>query len=89
MIDDIVEGAAKGIFRIIIEILFRIVVEIILFYTGEILIFVLSLGRRKPRWDYYAKETSSKFIIFTEISVWLGIAFWLFVAWFVNSVLLG
>jgi|GEM_PF-1930567 hypothetical protein len=88
MIDDIVEGAAKGIFRIILEILFRIVVEIFLFYTGEILIFVLSVGQRKPRWDYYAKEKPSKFVIFTEMSVWLGIAFWLFVAWFVNSVLL-
>ena len=87
MIDDIIEGAAKGIFRITLEILFRIVVEIILFYTGEILLFVISLGHKKPRWDYYTKETPSKFVILTEISVWLGLAFWLFVAWFVNSIL--
>jgi len=88
MIDDIVEGAAKGILRIIFEILFRIIVEIVLFYTGEILLFVLTLGRKKPRWDYYAGEKPSKYVIFTEISVWLGFAFWLFVAWFINSVLL-
>lgn len=88
MIDDIVEGAAKGIFRIILEILFRIVVEIILFYTGEILLFIISLGYKKPRWDYYSKDKPSKFVIFTEISVWLGLAFWLFVAWFVSNVVL-
>ena len=49
MIDDIIEGAAKGIFRIIFEVLFRIVVEIILFYTSEILLFVVSLGHKKTR----------------------------------------
>ncbi len=89
MIDDIVEGAAKGIFRIIFEIIFHIIVEIILFYTGEILLFVLTFGHKKPRWDYYAKEKPSKFVIFTEISVWLGFAFWLFVAWLINGVLIN
>jgi len=88
MIDDIAESAAKGIFRIILEFLFRIIVEIVLFYTGEILLFVMTLGRKKPRWDYYAMEKPSKSVIFTEISVWFGLAFWLFVAWFANSVLL-
>lgn len=88
MIDDIVEGAAKGIIRTILEIIFRIVVEFILFYSGEILLFFLTIGMRKPRWDYYLEEKASRFVIFTERSVWLGFAFWLFIAWFINSKLL-
>lgn len=89
MIDDIVEGAAKGIIRTIFEIIFRIVVEFILFYSGEILLFFLTIGKRKPRWDYYSDEKASRFVIFTELSVWLGFALWLFVAWFINSKILN
>ncbi len=85
MIDDIAEGAAKGIIRTIFEILFRVLIEFILFYSGEILIFFITFGRRRPRWDYYADDKASKFIILTELSVWLGFAFWLFMAWFINS----
>jgi len=83
MIDDIAEGVVKGIIRTILEFLFRVVVEVILFYSGEILIFFLTLGQRRPRWDYYADEKASKFIIFTELSVWIGVAFWLFIAWLI------
>lgn len=89
MLDDFAEEAAKGILRIIFEILFRIIVEFILFYTGEIVLFVITLGYKKPRWDYYAEEKPSKFVIFTEISVWIGFAFWLFIAWFINSKILN
>ena len=85
MIDDIVEGAAKGIIRFILEILFRILVEFFLFYTGEILLFFLTLGKKKPRWNYYSDEKASRWVIFTEVSVWLGFTFWLFSIWFVNN----
>lgn len=89
MIDDIAEGVAKGIIRTILEFLFRIFVEVILFYSGEILIFFITFGRRRPRWDYYADEKASKFFIFTELSVWVGFAFWLFMAWLINTKLLN
>lgn len=89
MLDDLAEETAKGIFRIIFEILFRIIVEFLLFYTGEFILFIVTFGYRKPRWDYYAKEKPSKFVIFTEISIWIGFAFWLSVAWFINSKLLN
>jgi hypothetical protein len=89
MIDDIVEGAAKGIIRTIFEIVFRIFVEVILFYSGEIFLFFLTIGTRKPRWDYYSDEKASRFVIFTELSVWLGLSFWLFIAWFINSTVLN
>ena len=88
MIDDIAEGVARGVIRTILEILFRVIVEFILFYSGEILIFFITLGRRKPRWDYYSSEKASQFVIFTELSVWLGFAFWLFIAWFINAKIL-
>ena len=51
--------------------------EIIFFYTGEIVLFLISFGWKKPRWDYYADASGSKFVIFTEISEWIGILFWI------------
>ncbi len=89
MIDDIVEGSAKAVVKSILIFIFEIVVETILFYTGEIVIFISTLGKRKPRWDYYTNESASKFIIFTELSTWLGIAFWIFVAWLINEKLIS
>lgn len=65
-----------------LEFVFGIIFEIFFMWTGEVVLFLFTLGRHKPRWDTYAKESSaSKFVIFSEISLWLGIAFWvLFVA---------
>ena len=87
MIDDIAEGIAKTIFRGVLRFIFEILIEVMLFYTGEIVLFIMTFGKRKPRWDYYVDESASKWVLFTEISTWIGIAFWLFVAWFINSVL--
>jgi hypothetical protein len=89
MLDDLAGEVTKGIFRIIFEFLFRIVVDFFLFYTGETILFIVTFGYKKPRWDYYAEEKPSRFVIFTEMSIWIGFAFWLFVAWFINSKLLN
>lgn len=87
MIDDIADGIAKTIFRSIVRFIFEILIEVVFFYTGEIVIYIITFGRRKPRWDYYVDESASKWVFFSEISTWIGIAFWLFIAWFINSVL--
>ena len=50
----------------------------LLFYTGEFLLYAITLGRKKVRWDYYISEKSStKFVVFSEISTWIGFAFWI------------
>lgn len=87
MIDDIIEGTVKGVLKGTLRFAFQIVVEVLFFYTGEIVIFVITFGKRKPRWNYYSDESTSRFVIFTEGSTWIGFAFWLFVAWFINSIL--
>ena len=51
--------------------------------------FIVTFGKRAPRWNYYTDESASKFVIFTELSTWLGIAFWLIAAWFINSIFLS
>ncbi len=89
MIDDIAEGAAKLIFKGILRFLFQLLVEFIFFYTGEIVLFIATLGKKKPRWNYYADESTSRFVIFTEVSTWLGIIFWLFIAWLINSIFIS
>ena len=67
----IIEEVAKFIFRFIVEILFS--------WTGEMVLFVLSFGKHKPRWDLYATESPTHFVIFSEVSLWIGIAFWILV----------
>lgn len=44
-IEDVVEG--------IIRFVFHLIVEVVFFYTGEIILYVLTLGRKGPRWDFY------------------------------------
>jgi hypothetical protein len=70
MLSDIIEGILKFIFRVF--------AEIICFYTGEIILYILTFGRKKPRWDYYLNASPTKFIILTEISFWIGFFFWIF-----------
>jgi hypothetical protein len=71
VVSDIVEG--------VIEFTFRVFIEIVLFYSGEIVLYVLSGGRRKPRWDYYTDESITKWMLFAEISVWIGFTFWILI----------
>lgn len=78
MLSDIIEGMFKFIFRVIVEIL--------CFYTGEIILYTLTLGRKKPRWNYYLDASPSKFIILTEISFWIGFFFWIFlIGWIART----
>ena len=71
MIDGIVEEIIKFLFRLIFEMLFA--------WTGEIVLYIMTFGRHKPRWDLYAKQSPSRFVIFSEISFWIGMAFWVVV----------
>ena len=83
------KSMSEDLFRLIGNIFFRILFEIIGFYTGEALLSTLTFGNKKIRWNFYIEEKPSKFVIFTEISVWLGLAFWLFVVtlatWIIKS----
>ena len=80
MLSDIVEG--------VLEFLFHIFIEVICFYTGEIILCFLTFGKKKPRWDYYAKDTPFKFVLMTEISWWLGFFFWVFTIGFIARTLI-
>lgn len=59
---------AFGLFRLIFEGLFTL--------TGEVVLWVLSFGRRKPRWDLYVNERPMKFYLMNDASLYIGIAFW-------------
>ena len=79
MLDEIAEG--------IVKLIFQFILETICFYTGEIILFILSFGRKKPRWDYYSDAPLSKWIIITEISLWIGAAFWVLIAiWIIRLI---
>ncbi len=64
----IIEEAAKFIIRLFFSVIFA--------WTGEVVLFVATLGRHKPRWDLYANKSPGRFMIFSEISLWIGFFFW-------------
>jgi len=59
------------------EAIFDTLFGTIFYVTGEIVLFAVTLGRHKPRWDFYTKESPSTFVILSELSAWVGIVFWL------------
>jgi hypothetical protein len=61
---------------LVLEFLFYVVFGAIFCWTGEIILFVVTFGRHKPRWDLYTEDSPSRFVIFSEISTWIGIIFW-------------
>ena len=65
------------IFLEIIKIIFGAIFQMFLVATGEAVLFVLTLGQRRPRWDLYTNENFGKFFLFTELSGWVGITFWI------------
>jgi hypothetical protein len=70
-----------------VRFLFRFIIETIFFYTGEIALYVLTFGRRKPRWDFYADHSAGEFVVFSEISTWIGGLIWIFAIGFVARLL--
>ena len=84
MLDDFAESLMKTIIRGISRFFIEIIIEFVFFYTGEIVLFIVTFGRKKPRWDYYADESGSKWVLLTEISTWIGIAFWIFLVVFIK-----
>ena len=61
---------------LVLEFLFEMVFGVIFCCTGEIILFIMSFGTHRPRWDLYTKESPSRFVIFSEISMWIGMIFW-------------
>jgi hypothetical protein len=68
---------------IVFEFLFSLIFEIIFAWTGEVVLYVATLGRHKPRWDLYTKESPSRFVIFSEIAMWVGFLFWVGVLYWI------
>ena len=69
-----------SIIEVCIDLFFYIFIAIIGFYTGELILFLITLGKRKIRWNYYRDiKNSRKFVILTEISIWIGCIFWVLV----------
>jgi len=63
----------------IVLFLLRVLVMVIFAWTGEMVLYLVTFGSRKPRWNLYSKETGVYSVVFSEISVWIGVIFWLLV----------
>lgn len=81
MLDDVFEAAV----RFLGYWFYHLFIEFFCFYTGEVALYIITFGKRKPRWDYYAHDKPTKFVVLTELSVWIGMFFWvLIIALFVK-----
>ena len=61
---------------LVLEFLFEVVFGAIFCWTGEIILFVLTFGKHKPRWYIFTDDSPSRFFIFSEISMWIGMVIW-------------
>ena len=52
------------------------VLEIVAYGTGEVLLYILTLGKRKPRWPYGDGDSAALAELFYQGSTWLGVLFW-------------
>ena len=87
MIDDIAGDIVKTLFGGIFRFLFKLIIEILFYYTGEFLLFIATFGKRRIRGMLCEDESPSKWVMLSEFSTWIGAAFWLFVAWYINTAL--
>ena len=64
------------ILEAIVKFILRFVCEVFLTWTGEIVLFIFTFGKHSPRWDLYTRESPGRFVVFSEISLWIGFATW-------------
>jgi len=74
------------IFQKILDFLFYVIVELTCFFTGEFVLYLITFGRKKPRFDYYLSESLTDWILLTDLSFWIGFAFWvLTIVWIAKT----
>jgi hypothetical protein len=61
----------------IAEFMFEVIFEFFFSWTGEIVLFLITFGKHKPRWNLYTNERPARFVVFSEISLWIGLVFWI------------
>jgi hypothetical protein len=64
----------------VVKFLCRFVLAIMFAWTGEIVLFLITFGAHRPRWELYSRQTPARFVLFSEISLWIGAAFWTLIA---------
>jgi hypothetical protein len=58
------------------SVVFDMLIESIGYSTGQVLLYILTLGKRKPRWPYDRADSAiTQELKFTG-SAWLGYLFW-------------
>ena len=73
------EWILELLFWIFFDIIFRSLWSLFT-WTGEVILFIVTLGRYKPRWDFYTNsEALEKTLMFFILSPLLGAAFWIVV----------
>ena len=72
---------AYAIFQFTVELLVLLLVTL-LYCTGEIILYLVTLGKRKPRWDILLggrKDKQPKWQVLAVPALYIGVITWLFV----------
>jgi hypothetical protein len=64
-------------------------VDMFLCLTGELILFVVAFGRHRVRWDLYTSERPGRFVMFSEMSRWVGLGFWIILTVIAHRCLYG
>ena len=69
--------------------IFELIVYFGFFCTGELILYLLSVGKREPRWKIYERTSAFRKPILMEISFWLGFLFWILFSVLIIKVIPG
>ena len=79
---DILEEIAKFILKYVIW--------LFLVCTGEVVLFVITFGKYKPSWKMYTEGKSLSWSeVFSHLSLYVGLAFWIIVIVLVRKYFFG
>ena len=72
----------------IIEIVAQFVVDVLFISTGELILCAITLGKHRPIWKPRRGRKVTKFIILSNASAVIGLAFWLIAGFLIGWMLL-
>jgi hypothetical protein len=62
--------------EIALDWLFSVFLDLFLIWTGELLLCAFTLGKRKPTFRFWRKETRSRLPDFLRLNALVGLLFW-------------
>ena len=80
----------SGILEEIAKFILKFIIGLFLICTGEVILFVITFGKYKPSWKMLTTEDDLSWSeIFSHLSLYVGLAFWIIIIVLVRKCFFG